>query len=156
MILWVYGQTGSGKSTVIEKVRESVNIAHLNSETLKDLIARDCGYGRRGRQEKYNRLIVLAEALNAVGVDAIVETISPFEDQRTELALNHNVIMVRIKCYDEECRRRDPKGLWVKAKKENWDMPFEPPTDITEDIVIDTGILSAKDAANILIDIIKR
>ena len=99
----------------------------------------------------------VSKLLSRNGVVAIVALISPYrafrEHARNEIA---DFIEVYVKCSLETCSRRDPKGLYRKARAgEISDLtglqdPYEEP--LAPELVIDTERQEISDSASRVID----
>ena len=94
------------------------------------------------------------------GFIVITAFISPFEKDRKK-ALNtfpNNSHEIYLDCDLETCENRDPKGLYVKARKgeikdfTGIDSPYEVPEE--PDLSLDTQNLTIEDSEKILFDYI--
>jgi bifunctional enzyme CysN/CysC len=166
--LWLTGLSGAGKSTVAQALEASIisnggHLVWLDGDTLRSGLNADLGFSRRDRTEHIRRTAELAKLLNASGILVVCSLISPFLDQR-ELA-KHIIgadafYEVYVKASLEECERRDPHGLYARARAGDIsqftgiDSSYEVPSDPT--IVLDTESLSVADCAATLIELVRR
>ena len=99
------------------------------------------------------RVGYLASRLEAHGVVVVASLISPYRDSRAAVrALCSTFVEVHVATALAECERRDPKGLYRRARAgeitqfTGVDDPYEPPA--APEIVVDTARESAADAAD--------
>ena len=150
--IWFTGLPASGKSTVAVAVEralvESGRVAYLlDGDNLRHGLSDDLGFSAGDRAENIRRVGHLTRLLADAGVVALASLVSPLKSDR-EIArkLNEAAKLPFIEVYVatslEECERRDPKGLYVRARAGELkgltgiDAPYEPPEDA--DLVLDT------------------
>lgn len=142
--VWFTGLSGSGKSTVAGRVErmlvESGRPAYvLDGDNLRHGLNADLGFSDDDRRENVRRIGEVARLLADAGVVALVPVISPFRDARAAVRDAHAVagipfIEAFVDTPIEECERRDPKGLYAKARRGELtgftgvDSAYEPPT----------------------------
>ncbi|GAB3012583.1 adenylyl-sulfate kinase [Mycobacterium bourgelatii] len=150
--IWFTGLPASGKSTVAVAVEralvESGRIAYLlDGDNLRHGLSDDLGFSPGDRTENIRRVGHLTRLLADAGVVALASLVSPLKsDRETARALNDAAklpfIEVHVSTSLEECEKRDPKGLYARARKGELkgltgvDAPYEPPED--PDLVLDT------------------
>jgi len=143
--VWLTGLSGSGKSTVAvlleRKLVESGRPAYLlDGDNLRHGLNRDLGFSDEDRAENVRRVGEVARLLADAGVVAVAPLISPFRSGRAEARDAHEAIGVPflevfVDTPIEECERRDPKGLYAKARAGELkgftgvDSPYEAPED---------------------------
>ncbi|QSL89335.1 adenylylsulfate kinase [Pseudomonas sp. B10] len=150
VVIWLTGLSGSGKSSLADALEQRL-IAHghhtylLDGDNIRMGLCKDLGFGDQDREENIRRVAEVANLFVDAGLIVIASFISPFERDR---ALARTVIGTEsfIEVYLDtplsECERRDPKGLYSKARKgliKNFtgiDSPYEVPT--SPQIKIDT------------------
>ncbi|GAC68436.1 adenylyl-sulfate kinase [Gordonia soli] len=148
--IWLTGLSGSGKSSVaVELERRLVAEGRpaylMDGDNLRHGLNSDLGFSDDDRRENIRRTSEVAALFADSGAVAIVSLISPFDDERrrareihAERDLGFHQIFVDTPM--EECERRDPKGLYAKARRgeisrfTGIDSPYERPTDA--DIVV--------------------
>jgi bifunctional enzyme CysN/CysC len=97
---------------------------------------RDLGYTEKDRVESVRRVAEVARMMADAGLVVLVALISPFRaERRSARALfdDGEFIEVFVDTPLAECERRDPKGLYAKARRGELgnftgiDSPYEPP-----------------------------
>ncbi len=152
LVVWFTGLSGSGKSTIAVGV-ESKLTAHnhavyrLDGDNIRTGLNADLGFTEEARIENNRRVSEVAKLFKDAGIITMVAFISPLKSMRAkakEIIGAENCIEVFIKADIEECKKRDPKGLYQKALKgeiENFtgiSSAYEEPDN--PDIVIDTNV----------------
>lgn len=140
-VLWFTGLSASGKTALSKKLYDSlifkkIQTARLDGDILRDGLSKDLGFSEKDRGENIRRAAELAKILSQNGLITLCAFISPFNSAR-ELARKiigpENFIEIFVDTPIEECERRDPKGLYKKARageiKEftGISSPYEPP-----------------------------
>lgn len=123
-ILWFTGLSGSGKSTVARLAEKAlidrgVNAYVLDGDNVRHGLNADLGFGERDRTENIRRVAEVAKLMADAGVVVLTAFISPFRADRSrarEIAAGGSFFEVHIATPLEECERRDPKGLYKKAR----------------------------------------
>ncbi|WP_141934086.1 sulfate adenylyltransferase subunit CysN [Bradyrhizobium sp. UNPA324] len=157
-VLWFTGLSGAGKSTIADLVDRRLaelgrHAALLDGDNLRHGINRDLGFSSADRAENVRRAAEIAALFVDAGMIALVALISPFRCER-ELARQRvqagEFIEIHVATPFAECERRDPKGLYRKARAgeipafTGIDHPYEAPQ--APEITIDSSELST-DAA---------
>jgi len=124
-ILWFTGLSGSGKSTIANAVE--VKLAALKKHTylldgdnVRHGLNKDLGFSDEDRVENIRRIGEVSNLFADAGMIVLSAFISPFRADREivrELAQEGEFIEVFIDTPLEVCEERDPKGLYVKARK---------------------------------------
>ncbi len=164
-VLWMTGLPGSGKSTLAGIVKRRLEedygryVEVLDGDEVRRGLSSDLGLSREDREEHARRVSYLAKVLSRNGVISIVALISPYESSRErakELIGADSFVEVYVRASLAICEKRDPKGLYAKARKgEISNMtgiqdPYEPPS--FPDLIIDTEDVIPETSAAILID----
>jgi bifunctional enzyme CysN/CysC len=163
-ILWFTGLSGSGKSTIANIVERELYArgAHtymLDGDNVRHGLNRDLGFTDADRVENIRRVGEVAKLFVDAGLVVLCSFISPFRAERQmvrELVDASEFIEIFIDTPIEECMRRDPKGLYARAKEgkiKNFtgiDSPYEVPEDA--EIVIDTRQGTAETAAQRILE----
>ena len=143
--IWLTGLSGSGKSSVaIELERRLVAEGRpaylMDGDNLRHGLNSDLGFSDDDRRENIRRTAEVASLFADSGAVAIVSLISPFADERRRAAEIHaerglDFHQIFVDTPIEECERRDPKGLYAKARRgeisqfTGIDSPYERPDD---------------------------
>jgi bifunctional enzyme CysN/CysC len=159
--IWFTGLPASGKSTIAVAVEralvESGRIAYLlDGDNLRHGLSDDLGFSPGDRTENIRRVGHLTRLLADAGVVALASLVSPLRsDRETARALNDAAklpfIEVHVATSLAECEKRDPKGLYKRARSGELkgltgiDAPYEPPEDA--DLVLDTAGVDTEDLA---------
>jgi bifunctional enzyme CysN/CysC len=120
------GLSGAGKSTLASAVEEAfVNSGRpaflLDGDNLRHGLNGDLGFSDQDRTENVRRAGEVARMFAESGVLALIALICPFEeDRRLIRALHEESGLVYAEIFVdtslEECERRDPKGLYARAR----------------------------------------
>ena len=125
--IWFTGLSGSGKSSVAvlveQKLLENGCPAYvLDGDNLRHGLNADLGFSMADRAENLRRLAHIATLMADSGLTVLVPAISPLEAHR-ELArtvhTEQGFDFFEVFCDTplEDCERRDPKGLYAKARR---------------------------------------
>ncbi|TLY75650.1 MAG: sulfate adenylyltransferase subunit CysN [Gammaproteobacteria bacterium] len=166
-ILWFTGLSGSGKSTIANIVERELHAhgAHtymLDGDNVRHGLNRDLGFTDADRVENIRRVGEVARLFVDAGTIVLCSFISPFRAERRmvrELVSGDEFIEIYLDTPLKECMRRDPKGLYARAKEgkiKNFtglDSPYEVPEN--PEIVVDTSQGSAEEAARRIIAALK-
>lgn len=123
-IVWLTGLSGSGKSTVSnalesELTRLGAHTYLLDGDNMRHGLNKDLGFSDRDREENIRRVAEVARLFVDAGIIVITAFISPFQrdrDMARNLMEEGEFIEVFIDTPLDECERRDPKGLYKKAR----------------------------------------
>ena len=141
VILWFTGLSGAGKSTIANLVEQRLHAADyhtmlLDGDNLRHGLNRDLGFTEADRVENIRRVGEVARLMTEGGLIVLCSFISPYRAER-ELVRNlmpaGDFIEVFVDTPIDECMRRDPKGLYAKAKTgaiknfTGFDAPYEIP-----------------------------
>ncbi len=166
-ILWFTGLSGSGKSTIAGAVEQKLfELGHhtylLDGDNVRHGLNKDLAFSDSDRIENIRRIGELSKLMIDAGLLVMTAFISPFKvDRRTvrDLVQNHEFIEVYMNTPIDECERRDPKGLYKKARKgeiKNFtgvDSAYEIPE--TPEVLINTVSLSIEECADQVINYLK-
>jgi bifunctional enzyme CysN/CysC len=124
--IWFTGLSGSGKSSVAmlveQKLLESGRPAYvLDGDNLRHGLNADLGFSMDDRAENLRRLAHIATLLADSGQIVLVPAISPLEEHRAlarKVHADQGYDFYEVFCDTplEDCERRDPKGLYAKAR----------------------------------------
>lgn len=158
MAVWFTGLSGSGKSTIANAVEKELNgrgihTYLLDGDNIRHGLNKDLGFSPEDRGENIRRIAEVAKLFVDAGIIVLCAFISPYRkdrDSARSLFLPGEFVEAYIKCPLEECIRRDPKGLYKKAKK-NEIPQFTGITDdyeepVNPEILINTKTSDIKDS----------
>jgi len=161
--LWFTGLSGSGKSTVaheVEKILYERGHASfvLDGDNIRHGLNKDLGFSPEDREENIRRIGEVAHLFTEAGIITLTSFISPYRSDRQkarELAKEGDFIEIYVSSPLEECERRDPKGLFKKARAgiipefTGISAPYEEPEN--PEIVVETDKNTVTECANIII-----
>jgi bifunctional enzyme CysN/CysC len=143
--LWLTGLPASGKSTIgaaLEErlARDGYRAYRLDGDNLRHGLNSDLGFDPGDRAENIRRVAHVASLFADSGTIALVSAISPYAVDRALARSVHErgeleFVEVFVDTPLEECERRDPKGLYARArsgKLQNLtgvDAPYERPRE---------------------------
>ena len=157
--VWMTGLSASGKSTIaciLEQMllHKKKHAYRLDGDNIRHGLNKNLGFSADDRAENIRRIGEVAKLFTDAGVIAITSFISPYKKDRDAVRAGMKqgeFIEVYIKVSLEAAEKRDPKGLYKKARAgeikgfTGIDDPYEAPEKA--EMVIDTEKLSAADAA---------
>src|SRR5688572_1462291 len=161
--IWLTGLSGSGKSTtaaaLVRLLEESGATVRLLDGDAFRRQSPALGFSRQDRDANVRRMGQAASALVHQGHAVIVAAISPYRETRDEVRRMigpDRFLEVFVNTPLDVCERRDPKGLYAKARSgevtrlTGVDDPYEPPP--TPDIELDTVTRDAEENARVILD----
>lgn len=141
-VLWFTGLSGSGKSTVAVALESRINQAGklsylLDGDNVRLGLSSDLGFSEPDRKENNRRVAHVARLLWDANVITLVSFISPFRVERefSRKLIGSDFIEIFVDTPMAICETRDPKGLYVKARKgeiahfTGISSPYEAPVD---------------------------
>jgi bifunctional enzyme CysN/CysC len=140
-ILWFTGLSGAGKSTIANIVEQRLHASGyhtmlLDGDNIRHGLCRDLGFTEADRVENIRRAGEVAKLMTECGLIVLCSFISPYRGEREavrNLVPGGEFIEIFVDTPIDECIRRDPKGLYAKAKAgtiknfTGFDAPYEPP-----------------------------
>ncbi|MDI4646933.1 adenylyl-sulfate kinase [Cohnella hashimotonis] len=163
-VLWFTGLPGSGKSTLafsLERELHARGIACyvLDGDNVRHGLCRDLGFSEADRRENLRRVGEVSKLFVDAGIVVLAALVSPNAEDRQmvrNLFEEGDFAEVYVRCSLEECERRDPKGLYKKARSglipsftgigAPYDVPERP------ELTIDTQTESANESVAALIE----
>lgn len=157
---WLTGLSAAGKSTIAAELEKRLVEARrpcymLDGDNIRAGISRDLGFGPEDRHENIRRIAEVARLMNDAGLIAITAFISPYRADRRmarEVVGAERFIEVHVDAPLEVCERRDPKGLYRKARAGELpdftgvSAPYETPE--AADVVLQTAARSIEDCVS--------
>jgi adenylyl-sulfate kinase len=124
--VWMTGLPASGKSTIAVEV-EALLVGsgrpalRLDGDNLRHGLNGDLGFSAEDRAENVRRTAHAAALLAEAGVVALVALVSPYAADRAAARAVHQAaglpfFEVFVATGLAECERRDPKGLYARAR----------------------------------------
>jgi adenylylsulfate kinase len=157
--LWLTGLSASGKSTIgclIEQMLiERGRLAYrLDGDNVRHGLNKNLGFSAEDRTENIRRIGEVAKLFTDAGLIVIASFISPYRSDRDSVRANMQAgdfVEVYVKVSVEAAEKRDPKGLYKKARAgqikgfTGIDDPYEAPEN--PEILIDTETTDPQAAA---------
>jgi adenylyl-sulfate kinase len=123
VVLWLIGLSGAGKSTLADALRDrlvacGVAAVRLDGDDLRAGLNEDLGFSLEDRSENLRRAAHVAKILSGVAPVVLCSFITPGREDRAKVRaiLGEAYVEVYIRTSLEECERRDPKGLYRRAR----------------------------------------
>ena len=163
-VVWLTGLSGAGKSTLALALERRLfdlgwGVYTLDGDNVRTGLNADLGFSPEDRQENLRRVGEVASLFADAGLVCVTAFISPYRDERARARIaagSHPFIEVWVRSPLEECERRDPKGLYRKARAGQLkqftgiDSPYEPPD--AADLVVDTAAQGVEDCTATLVE----
>jgi bifunctional enzyme CysN/CysC len=167
-VLWLTGLSGAGKSTIADLVEKQLLAAGrhtmlLDGDNVRHGLNRDLGFTDVDRVENIRRVGEVARLMAEAGLIVICSFISPFRAERQmvrDLIEPTAFFEIFIDAPIDECIRRDPKGLYAKARAgqipnfTGVDSPYEAPE--APELRLGTLEIPPEDAAGQIIETLRR
>ena len=164
--IWFTGLSGSGKSTIaiaLERALYSIGKLsyRLDGDNVRLGINKNLGFSEADRKENIRRIGEVAKLFGDAGLLSLSSFISPYKGDRDEVRELHKqaglkFIEVFVDCSLAEAEKRDPKGLYKKARAgeiKNFtgiDDPYEAPTH--PEIYLKTDEMTIEQEVQIILD----
>lgn len=166
-VLWLTGLSGAGKSTLAFALEErlfhsGVSAYVLDGDNLRHGLSRDLGFSQADRSENVRRVGHVAALFADAGIVCICALISPYRADRAAVgaAAGGRFHEVYVRTDLATCERRDPKGLYKKARagalgnftaiSDVYEAPQRPA------LIVDTTTASIEESLAILVDYVQR
>jgi adenylylsulfate kinase len=157
--VWFTGLSASGKSTVATHVdrlltERGKHCCVLDGDNVRFGLNRDLGFSPEDRNENIRRIGEVAKLLTQAGIINLTAFISPYRidrDRNRDIQEPRDFIEVFVDCPLGVCERRDPKGLYAKARAgliqefTGVSAPYEPP--LKPELVLHTDRESEEESA---------
>lgn len=157
--IWFTGLSGSGKSTLAREVEKQLFeqgrlVYVLDGDNVRHGLNKNLGFSPEDREENIRRVGEVAHLFADAGFITLTAFISPYikdRDNARALSEDGEFIEVYVDCPVEECEKRDPKGLFKKARagiiKEftGISAPYEAP--VKPEVVVKTAELTLEESA---------
>jgi len=165
-VLWLTGLSGSGKSTIANALEkklfsEGKKTYILDGDNIRLGLNKDLGFTDKDRVENIRRVAEVAKLMCDAGLIVITAFISPFRSEREmarSLFKKNEFKEIYISTPLEIVEKRDPKGLYKKARKgqipnfTGINSPYEKP--LKSELEIDTSKYSITESIKRILKII--
>ena len=168
--IWFTGLSGSGKSTIAIALEQALfrrgKLSYrLDGDNVRLGINKNLGFSEADRRENIRRIGEVAKLFGDAGAIALSSFISPYAADRDEVRRLHEAADLRfvevfVDCPLSEAERRDPKGLYKRArageikKFTGIDDPYEKP--VRPEIRLRTDRLTVEEEVSAIIDYLER
>jgi adenylylsulfate kinase len=166
-VIWFTGLSGSGKSTVANAVasrlyENGIRNYVLDGDNIRHGLNKDLGFSEEDRKENIRRIGEVSKLFVDGAQVVLTAFISPFKKDRQvvrDLLEEDEFVEVYVKCPIEECEKRDPKGLYVKARQgiisdfTGITSPYEEPE--SPELVVETNLHSVDECVDQVIAYLK-
>ncbi len=163
-IIWFTGLPSSGKSTIAVELQALLfelghNTYVLDGDNIRHGLNKDLGFSPQDREENIRRIGEVAKLFCDSGSLITTAFISPYKEDRAKVrSLVHegDFVEVFIKADISTCEKRDPKGLYKKARQgeikefTGVSAPYEEPEN--PEIIIDTQNLTREEGAQTILN----
>jgi len=168
VMVWLTGLPSSGKST-IAFTAEHLLVARgrlayvLDGDNIRHGLNKNLGFSADDRGENIRRIGEVGKLFVDCGAVALTSFVSPYRADRDavrDLMEDGEFLEVFVDTPVEICERRDPKGLYAKARAgeipnfTGISDPYESPEN--PELVIETASSTPEEAANAIIDMLQK
>ncbi|PSU31334.1 adenylyl-sulfate kinase [Photobacterium lutimaris] len=123
-VLWFTGLSGAGKSTVAGVLEHRLaemgyHTYLLDGDNVRHGLCQDLGFSAEDRRENIRRIGEVAKLMADAGLIVLSAFISPHRHERQlvrDMLPSGEFLEVFVDTPLDECERRDPKGLYKKAR----------------------------------------
>jgi len=164
--IWFTGLSGSGKSTIAVALEQALykkgKLSYrLDGDNVRLGINKNLGFSEQDRKENIRRIGEVAKLFGDAGTISLSSFISPYKIDRDEVRDLHKkaniaFVEVHVDCSLAEAEKRDPKGLYKKARAgeiKNFtgiDDPYEAPVE--PEIHLHTDQMTLQQEVQIILD----
>ena len=160
--VWLTGLPASGKSTLANAVATElyhmgVSVFVLDGDNIRHGLNRNLGFSPEDRAENIRRIGEVARLFTTAGVINLTAFISPYAGDRSAARELQPETFVEVfcDCSLEECERRDPKGMYRRARRGELrgftgvDAPYESPEN--PELVLRTDEWSVAECVDVVV-----
>jgi len=123
-VIWFTGLSAAGKSTLANSLSKELHMIGVKSyvldgDNIRHGLNKNLGFSPEDRKENIRRIGEVAKLFVDAGLIAMTAFISPYREDRNDarnLLKEDEFIEVFVKCSLSECEKRDPKGIYKKAR----------------------------------------
>lgn len=149
-VIWFTGFSGAGKSSLsvaVEKElhKRGIRTYVLDGDNIRHGLNNNLGFTPKDRTENIRRIGEVSKLFVDAGVMTLTAFISPYREDRNmvrAMVEQGEFVEIYVKCALKECEKRDPKGLYKKARKgeikgfTGIDAPYEAPQN--PELIVET------------------
>ncbi len=156
--IWFTGVPASGKSTIAMEVERrlrerGLKVENLDADDVRQNLSPDLKWSKADRDLNTKRLTFIAKLLSRNGVCVIIAAAASYREfrDRARREIDH-FVEAWVKCSLDECKQRDPKGLYARGERgevndiEGWHQPYEEP--LNPELALETEQFSAEGCAD--------
>lgn len=166
VIFWLTGISGAGKSTIAKELERQLwedgkQTILLDGDQIRHGLCGDLGFSPSDRTENIRRVGEVARLFFEHGNIVICTFVSPYKKDRERvrsLFPDDSFFEVHVNCASETAQKRDPKGLYEKAKSgeieglTGFDADYEPSENA--EVVIDTDEKDVQEAVETILSFV--
>lgn len=166
-VIWFTGLSASGKSTIAHALdkyfhENGIHSYVLDGDNVRHGLNKDLDLSPASRKENIRRVGEVSKLFVDAGLLVIDAFIAPYREDRRQvrgMLGKEQFIEVYVKCSVDECERRDPKGLYKKAKKgeikefTGVSAPYEEPDN--PEVILETDKFSIDECVGRILDYLK-
>lgn len=167
-VVWLTGLPAAGKSTLAVALERQLfddgYLAYvLDGDEIRAGLCSDLGFTSKDRCENVRRVAEVAALFARAGFICIAALVSPYQEDRKmarRVAREHAFIEVHVHAPLEVCEKRDPKGMYAKARAGKIEAftgvsaPYEVPTG--PEITVATDRISVSQAVTEILECLSR
>ena len=160
VVLWFTGLSGSGKSTIANEVSYKLNKMGkltyvLDGDNIRQGLNKNLGFSPEDRNENIRRIGEVSKLFADAGIITCTAFISPYRNLRNfcrELLGPGRFLEIYTKASLETCEKRDPKGMYKKAREgiikdfTGINAPYEEPEN--PELILDTDKETVEESAD--------
>lgn len=168
VMVWLTGLPSSGKSTIAFTAEHALvargRLAYvLDGDNIRHGLNKNLGFSADDRGENIRRIGEVGKLFVDCGAVILTSFVSPYRADRDavrDLMEDGEFLEVFVDTPVEICERRDPKGLYAKARAgeipnfTGISDPYESPEN--PELVIETASSTPEEAANAIIDMLQK
>ncbi|HVJ86617.1 MAG TPA: adenylyl-sulfate kinase [Caulifigura sp.] len=167
VVIWFTGLSACGKSTIANTVDHMLNAKGLHTylldgDNIRMGLNKNLKFSAEDRAENIRRIGEVAKLFGDAGIITLTAFISPYKKDRDAvraLLKDGEFIEVYVNASLETCEKRDPKGLYKKARAgeikgfTGIDDPYEAPEK--PELVLDSNNKGIDELANEVVSYLK-
>lgn len=162
-VLWFTGLSACGKSTIANTVdhilhSRGIHSFVLDGDNVRHGLNKNLGFSAEDRAENIRRIGEVAKLFVDAGMITLTAFISPYKadrDAARALVEKDEFIEIHVNASLETCEKRDPKGLYAKARAgeikgfTGIDDPYEAPENA--ELTLDADTKSIDELASVVV-----